>query len=304
MAEKKIKVIYIGGVEHSGSTLLGLILEQHPEVNCVGELSLLPKDAWIEKREEYCSCGSRILDCPLWATVKEKLDSIANTTVNHLNELSTRFDKNIHFPFVFKNHFIKSKKYNNYLSLESKFLNIIFEASRSKIIVDTSKRVSRALMLSHIDTFETKVIHIVRDSRGVAFSSNKPKRLIRRNWLNSAIRWIYINTLFLLLKKFLEPENYCLLKYEDLITQPDEVLTKLSQFLKLDYSSIGQEIANGRILQPSHISIGNGFIKSNQDIVIRNNFYWQQKMDSGQKKKVWFLTKFLMDYFDYQKDAK
>ena len=55
-----VKVVFIASLSHSGSTLLDLMLNAHPEVASVGELKQLGRFARLEKpnRRLRCTCGA------------------------------------------------------------------------------------------------------------------------------------------------------------------------------------------------------------------------------------------------------
>ncbi len=63
-------VVYIAGCGHSGSTLLALLLDSHPDIACVGETAVKPK---IRRRGDAaaaeCSCGQTLANCPFWTRV-------------------------------------------------------------------------------------------------------------------------------------------------------------------------------------------------------------------------------------------
>ena len=62
-----IPVVYIGGCQRSGSTLLDRMLSQVPEHLSAGEVVHL----WIRGLggNELCGCGAVFLDCPFWTEV-------------------------------------------------------------------------------------------------------------------------------------------------------------------------------------------------------------------------------------------
>ncbi len=63
-----ITVIALLGYGRSGSTLLDVLLGQHPNVAGVGELVQLHREGW--QLNNYCACGARAGDCSFWAEVR------------------------------------------------------------------------------------------------------------------------------------------------------------------------------------------------------------------------------------------
>ena len=56
--------LFVLGIGHSGSTLLGRMLNMHPDVLCVGELLRLEQA--LENPNTKCFCGEFINRCPSW----------------------------------------------------------------------------------------------------------------------------------------------------------------------------------------------------------------------------------------------
>jgi hypothetical protein len=68
-----MRVIYIAGTSHSGSTLLDLMLNAHPAIFSAGEVLKLNRQLGINhprKQNAPCSCGAPSLwQCPVWSRV-------------------------------------------------------------------------------------------------------------------------------------------------------------------------------------------------------------------------------------------
>lgn len=56
--------LFVLGIGHSGSTLLGRMLDMHPDVLCVGELLRLEQA--LQRPRAKCFCGELIVRCPSW----------------------------------------------------------------------------------------------------------------------------------------------------------------------------------------------------------------------------------------------
>ncbi len=91
-SETPVKVLYITGAGRSGSTILDIVLGNHPDIESTGELSNLVRNGWIggeslkgierkRVRVPICTCGRRtdIPDvedaaeaCPFWSSVRRE----------------------------------------------------------------------------------------------------------------------------------------------------------------------------------------------------------------------------------------
>ena len=90
--EAPVKVLKITGLGRSGSTILDVVLGNHPDIESVGEASNLIRNGWISReslrgidpsklRVPICTCGKRLdvlyVDtpdeaCPFWASVRRQ----------------------------------------------------------------------------------------------------------------------------------------------------------------------------------------------------------------------------------------
>lgn len=299
--DKRPTIIYIGGVEHCGSTLMGLILDQSPHITCVGELSHLPRAGWTEGSESECSCGKRISECTFWCSVRKRWEEETGASVKQLFNYVQTYDRNIALPKLLMNKIRPSRKFKAYSELNQILFESIKYISGDNFIADTSKRVSRAMVLSMMEGVNFRLIHLVRDSRGITYSSAKKKREIRRGWLESIIRWNMINLSLASLRKFIGQENVMRVKYEDLLNNPEETINSLGEFIGMDLNTVARQVAEGGILQPGHLAVGNSFIRSSKEIRLNPHDDWREKMPLLLQERVWRFTKLTMEYFDYEK---
>src|SRR5262245_43457673 len=83
-----MKIIFIASLSHSGSTLLDLMLNAHPQVASAGELKQLSRCARFERRgrRHRCTCGAKSLwDCTFWSRVSCLTKQATGQTIGELN---------------------------------------------------------------------------------------------------------------------------------------------------------------------------------------------------------------------------
>ena len=82
-----MRVIFIASLSHSGSTLLDLMLNAHPELVSVGELKQLSRYARFNKpKQARCTCGKlSVWDCDFWKSVNDVTNRISGKTIADLN---------------------------------------------------------------------------------------------------------------------------------------------------------------------------------------------------------------------------
>jgi hypothetical protein len=96
--------------------------------------------------------------------------------------------------------------------------------------------------INYFDDFEhyfssrIKYIYIYRDGRDVALSFTKAIAG-QKNHYFLAKEWARTQRLVLVLKSQLPDERFCPVKYEDLITDPETVCSRIAEFIGMPYSS-------------------------------------------------------------------
>lgn len=220
------KVIYILGLDHSGSTILDIILSKHPETVGLGETYavLREKERAFEDTHNFCSCGSDLEKCPLW---KEYL--------------------------VWQ----KENKGKSYENKYKNLLKIVSEKIGKDVVIDSSKNdwmLEVIKKLSDAGEVDLKVIFLLRDARGWAASRYdlgvKAGRKIRF-YPKYFYNWYKMNRK---LKKLLEKDNYDYIQvsYEELAFNTEEKIRDIFEFTGLD-----PDIFNIDFPPNTHIAYGN-----------------------------------------------
>ena len=70
---QKLKLIYVFSPSFSGSTLLTLALNHHPDIASIGEVKAT---AMGDVSNYHCSCGVLLNDCDFWKGITEKINRL------------------------------------------------------------------------------------------------------------------------------------------------------------------------------------------------------------------------------------
>lgn len=253
-----IKVIFIVGAGHSGSTLLDLILNSHKEVTGIGELSDIDKN-------NVCTCGKVLYECEIWKEVVKDFENLPqikikrkliDCTLNSNNYYVKKIDL-IRIKKKLKNNNIfqlyRENLGDNFVDLPLNSLSNYFKGSnlpillqfiidinyeiyrrisrktKTKIIVDSSKDIIRALILAKHPKIKPYFIHLYRDGRGVAYSNFKK---FNRNPLNYMIKWFYTNLKIEIIKRK-NFKYFSTIRYKDLCKNPKKEIGKILRFYDL-----------------------------------------------------------------------
>jgi hypothetical protein len=227
------KVVYIGGSGRSGTTLLEQQLTRAPECVCVGEIR------WVWDRgvrqNQLCSCGSPFNQCPFWNRVFMAAFGGFNTPeVMEMLGRQHRLDRFRYIPALAVRG-IRSPAFQKRLDAHGAALTKLYAAiakvSQREVVVDNSKAVTYAYLLAAIPTLDIRLLHLVRDSRAVAFSWSRkrvrPEVQDRVQYMprfgprRAAMIWLKANILTDVLRRRLRTST--LLRYEEYARDPTAI---------------------------------------------------------------------------------
>jgi Sulfotransferase family len=223
-----LRVIFILGYTRSGSTLLEQLLSVAPGTVAVGELTYL----WSKRvrNETYCGCSSKWMNCPFWKSILDALPSrdFAEDRSPDAPQF-WRFFRDL----IRKGHPSDDQHYQRFLDqIESVYL-AIHDRTGCRVIVDSSKEPFFGLAVSNTKLNVT-FVHLVRDSRGTAFSWKKAKARMELGkdafmpqfpayW--SALAWVANNLQAEILR--MRRCQSSILRYEDLVDNPSLEVNKV-----------------------------------------------------------------------------
>jgi hypothetical protein len=183
----RVRLLAIAGSGRSGSTILGRTLAQvHGWIYC-GELRL---GFLALAANRLCGCGMPAQACPFWrAVIEHAFGTFYQPVLERAAALSNRVALNRHA--ILHLCPLRSSRFRNevaeYASIASKIYLSMQAVSRAEVIIDSSKMPGYYLAMRDSEALDMHVIHLVRDSRAVAFS-NRRKNLAPGN--PNAIRYM------------------------------------------------------------------------------------------------------------------
>jgi hypothetical protein len=229
-------VLFIGGLGRSGSTLLERMLGRLDDVCSVGELVHL----WERglKQNNRCGCGERFRDCAFWGRVGEvAYGGWDRLDVGEVLALKASVDRNRFVPLMVAPALSPTYRASmrRYLELLERLYDAVREVSGRPLVVDASKHASHAFLVRRMRGVDLRLVHLVRDSRGVAFSWTKRVRraevvegdalMATDTPLRMSARYLGYNLLFHLMRRLGVPTLR--LRYESLVRDPVPQLTRV-----------------------------------------------------------------------------
>lgn len=268
-------VVYIAGSGRSGSTLLERALGEIAGFVNVGELiDLFRREA---SRGERCGCGRPFADCTFWASVGERaFGGWADACLADVHPLQRRVAQQRYMPRLLvmplagRGFRADAARYGAcYASL---YRAIAAEAAAA-CVVDASKWPVQALALSR-GGIDVRVVHLVRDVRGVAHSlSKRTKRPA-----TTAAKWVSHQSQAGLLRRCGLP--FTRVRYEDFVRQPRRTVeTALAELGLSCLPSHLEHLGDGHVtLGPSHGIHGNPSRFRHGEITLRADEAWRERM--------------------------
>ena len=293
--ESYIAALYIMGAAHSGSTVLDIMLGSHPDIAGVGELG----NFTLSVRGSYCSCGEPSTKCHFWRDVQNKwTDRIGLDGVEGYPAAQEAFERLRYWfrPEKERRNVFQSPRFCIYARHTRALFEAISVTSGKRIVLDSSKSPARALALSGISGFDVRIIHLVRDGRGVVWSLMKKKarkRSVPKNrdfalsWFAS-FGWLLTNTCSDLVLRSTDLQGVRV-KYEDLVEQPEKVLDKIGGVLQIKFEPVVDLLFSGREMAIGHNIAGNRIRKAGS-IHLRPDYEWNEQMPGRDKRAFWLLA--------------
>ena len=216
------KLIYIAGIGHNGSTFLDLALGKNEEFFSTGQLNDL-----LNPYNPYLGSGAKEI---FWRKVlaQSKVDQ------NLLRELNGKVLKERNLA-----RFISSGKLRRSFSdLNWRIIEEIQNEAGARIVIDSSKNISRGIGLLEKNKNQIFIIHLVRSCRGFVHSVNKRRKNSGKHpaTVNATARWLFKNAAASLFVRA-KAERYLLVKWQELVVSPNESIAKISHFLGEDLHS-------------------------------------------------------------------
>ena len=304
------RIAFLGGFGRSGSTLLERMLNEIPGVSAVGESVHL----WQRglRDDERCGCGEPFSRCPHWQAVGEAaFGGWDQLDVDHVLAVKaavdrTRYVPRLAAPAASAKH---ARALDDYCDLYRRLYRGVAAVTGDNVLVDASKHASLAYALRRAADLDLRVLHMVRDSRGVAYSWSKQVRrtevaddevyMPRYSPARSAVLWAANNTLFDLLGRLGTPVHR--LRYEDLLAAPSLVFGDVLSYLGLpaDEEALRFLHSDSAELGASHTIGGNPMRFSTGRLTLRTDEAWRREMPSTARLQVSALTAWPLANYGY-----
>jgi hypothetical protein len=287
-AEGRIPYVFLLAASHSGSTLLTLLLNSHPDLATVGELT----SGAVRGVPAYrCSCRRPIGECSFWRRLSAEVRP--RHPAFDLATFGIRFEPES--PRWLRRLTRIEHRGPALESLRSLALGLsptwrrhraglerscaavaraVLDLTGARVFADSSKLAHRLRFLREMTAFDLRVIHVVRDGRAVALSYVDQERFadasdpaLRRGGFGpdspwrpeslplhrAAEEWRRAQRSAEHVLARLPRSRWTRVRYEDLCARPRETLAGLLTFLGLEPAKAAEDFRS-----VEHHVVGNG----------------------------------------------
>lgn len=299
MSDDPVTVVFLGCMGRSGSTLLSRVLDRVPGFVSVGELCAIWDHGVLSNRP--CGCGVNFADCEFWS----KVGALAfggwdQVDAREMETLRRRVERVRHFPLVSAPGLSRSftAELRRYTDVVSRLYPAVREASGQRLVVNTSKNPSTAMLLHKLDGIDVRLVHLVRSPYGVTYSWAKDisrpdlqdGKMSRLPVRTSAARWMAFNGLL----ETLTPLGLrsTRIRYEDFVAAPRRELQRVLDFLGeirspdqlafIDDSSVELGSHHSVWGNPMRLRVGREQLRLDEE--------WRRKLSAADQRTVTAIT--------------
>ncbi len=251
-------LVYLTSCSYSGSTLLTLLLNTHPQIATVGELK-----ANINSKQSQilCSCGQNLHHCAFWTTIIKRTQRLgADIQADRLGtqfgypesklfqlvchaKVRSRWFENMRRFALSREPFAKT--FTQVLMRNRLLIETIADHKGGTHFLDSSKDVVRLMYFLQSKYWQISVIRMVRDGRGTMnsfqkhFPSLSPRKIARM--------WTGVDRQFENLVRLFPEMRTITVRYEDLVDDVASQLKRIALFLNLSPNFSELDFPTGHI---------------------------------------------------------
>jgi sulfotransferase family protein len=237
-----LPVVYLAGSGHTGSTLLALFLDAHPRIASVGETAFKRKLQGTAGAKLTCTCGASYSECPFWQEIFRGVTDAGY-------ELSPlQWSNDFRYKGWFAHRLLSRYSANPALRLVQRaaeavlpahharqdhvrrvnveLIRTVLRVARADVFFDTSKRAMRLHQLLQAPELHVKVVKLVRDVRGYAWSAKRRGGEVP----DAALTWRKDQENFEHITRNMPEDRVMLLRYEDVCRDPQTWLRRTYAF--------------------------------------------------------------------------
>jgi hypothetical protein len=288
---------YLTSPPFSGSTLFSFLVNTHPKIATVGEMT--GPLSWHKADTYSCSCGHNIRECAFWIRVAAQMEtrgfsfdpSTFDTRIRLGNgQRAERFLSGSlrstlleEFRDSAINLWPRQRRRLHYLVARNKALAAsVLQVAGKALYFDASKNPMAIRQFSRQPDVDLRVVHLVRDVRGASLSKRKNQG--EANWGRAVTAWIRLNRNIERQLRRLPTDRWIRIRYEDLCRAPTATMHRFFEFCGVEPHSMPLHFSS----QEHHI-VGNRMRLSNLG-QIKLDEDWRRTLTPDEVTLAWKLA--------------
>jgi hypothetical protein len=305
-----LKIVYIMGAGHIGSTVVDIVLGHDRHIESLGEVAKYHRYGWELDENRKCACGSSVFACPFWSEVRSRWSkAVEESDGRRQLELKKRYEgSRMGWLRLLWNSRWPGSAFKRYQVGTEELYRSIQGAGGKDILIDSSLMPRRAFALTLNSGIDLYLIHMVRDGRGVMWSLMKPnKKTLTKAYVpaspwRTARYWVTANLQSWFVFRRVSADRRWLMRYEDFATDPAGVVGHIGDLVGLDLS----HLVVGRAVTAAELerhTVGGNRVRMQKDIEIRSDFAWQQHLQSRHRRLFWWTAGWLARRYGYDRNS-
>jgi hypothetical protein len=183
------RLVYVMAASHSGSTLLSMLLNVHPEIVTAGELKATNLGDPMRYR---CSCHRLLRECPFWSEVNARMRALGHEGFSiwnagtHYDTVQSSYARRLLRPLVRDALFERVRSLalrfapewpatkTRMLARSVDLVSAVAQTAGVGTVVESSKVGLRLKLLAESGALDVHVVRLIRDGRAVALTYMQP----------------------------------------------------------------------------------------------------------------------------------
>lgn len=314
MPTASVRVLYILGIYHSGTTLLGNLTGQLDGFFSAGELRTVWRKLAIPATR--CGCGEKLAGCPVWGEIFHTAFGDVDLAAFgiHMWELQREtlheFHTWLRAPALLRrtrNGLPPGTSLARYAGGLARLYRGIRQVTGADVIIDSSKEPTDAALVLRTPGVHASFAQIVRDPRGTAYSivrlrsgDRPPAKSRWRDSAYAALSWSAGNLAASAVRRAAGPARSALLRYEDFVLDPEGTVAAMAQLAGAP-GRLAVPVEPGVVtIRPTHTVGGNNNRFRTGLITLREDTEWRRRLHRLDRAAVTAVSLPLMARYGYR----
>lgn len=282
-----LRIVYIAGRGHSGTTFLDVLLGNARNVESFGELV----SGLSRGLGEACSCGESLGDCEFWTEVRHRYRAAYDRDLIEDGRWLYRHSDVRRFTQAWRADSTEGGWSAEYVRLNNAIFKTLSEVSGCAVLVDSNKEFTRALAILRGSEL-SKVIHLHRDAVAVIGSyyyrqtKGMPLKFMKREFHPRHTRFLALTlpalgwSVGMILGWVLKlrfADRVLNVSYERLCLDPRMELQRIADFASMDLDTVIEGVENRAAFPVGH-NIGGNELRHDGSFTFIPNVHGRRKI--------------------------